>query len=321
MPGAGGFEAGGFQEGFYCGWGEFVTVFGVDGFAGSEVEGEGGSAGVFGDVDALGVERLEVHLDAGFGGVPEGDVAEGREVEVGSEVAVEAGEDVAVEGGGDAGGVVVGGEEGGFVFVRAGAEVGAEEEGVAGEELGAEVAEDVAGGRGGEVADAGTDVEGEGAGVGEAVFGEGLAGVVGDLTADGDAGDVGEDVFAGSVEGGLGDVYGLVDDVSLMADGGSEEDAGLGGGACAELDEGEGLPFGAGGGGDDLVGVGGEDAALGAGEVVLGEGGDLLEEMGAGFVVEEPGREGFARGGEAGAGFASDGLGGGVGGRGFVRIS
>ena len=68
---------------------------------------------------------------------------------------------------------------------------------------------------------------------------------------------------------------------------------------------------------DDLVGVGGEDAALGAGEVVLGEGGDLLEEMGAGFVVEEPRGEGFGRGGEAGAGFVGDGFGGGVEDRGF----
>ena len=50
----------------------------MDGFAGSEVEGEGGAGGVFGDVDPLGVEGFEVHLDAGFGGVPEGYVAEGR---------------------------------------------------------------------------------------------------------------------------------------------------------------------------------------------------------------------------------------------------
>ena len=71
----------------------------------------------------------------------------------------------------------------------AGGEVGAEEEGVAGEELGAEVGEDVVGVVGGEVADAGADVEGEGAGVGQAVEGKASAGVVGDLDADGDAGD------------------------------------------------------------------------------------------------------------------------------------
>ena len=54
--------------------------------------------------------------------------------------------------------------------------------------------------------------------------------------------------------------------------------------------------------------MGGEDAALGAGEVVLGELGDLLEEMGAVFVVEEPGGEGFGGGGEADAGFVGYGF-------------
>ena len=60
---------------------------------------------------------------------------------------------------------------------------------------------------------------------------------------------------------------------------------------------------------EDLVGVGGEEGALGAGEVVLGEGGDLLEEAGAGGVVEEPGGEGFWRGGEAATGLGGDGVG------------
>ena len=52
----------------------------------------------------------------------------------------------------------------------------------------------------------------------------------------------------------------------------------------------------------------GEQGALGAGEVVLGEVGDLLEEVGAALVVEEPGGEGLRRGGEAGEGFVEDGL-------------
>ena len=114
-----------------------------------------------GDVDGLGDEAFEVHFDAAVVGVPAGAVGEGVEVEVGVEVAVEAGEDVEVEGGGDAGCVVVGGEEGGDGFVGAGGEVGAEEEGVAGLEVGAEVAEDGLGFVGREVADAGADVEGE----------------------------------------------------------------------------------------------------------------------------------------------------------------
>src|ERR1700727_1847581 len=93
---------------------------------------------------------------------------------------------------------------------KAGSEIGAEEELVAGEELGAEVSQHVACGFGREVADAGTDVEGEGAGVGEAVEREGLGSVVGDLTSNDDAGDVGADVFGGGGEGGLGYIDGLI---------------------------------------------------------------------------------------------------------------
>ena len=54
--------------------------------------------------------------------------------------------------------------------------------------------------------------------------------------------------------------------------------------------------------------MGGEESTLGAGEVVLGDVGDLLEEVGAAVVVKEPGREGFGGGGQAGEGFVEDGL-------------
>src|ERR1700733_2955933 len=114
LPGFCGGEPGGGKERIDCRGGEFVAVFGVDGFAGGEVDGEGWAGRVRGDVDALGGQGFEVHLDARLGGVPDGFVAEVLDVEVGAEVAVEAGEDVEVEGGGGAGGVVVGGEEGGF---------------------------------------------------------------------------------------------------------------------------------------------------------------------------------------------------------------
>ena len=70
--GVGGGEAGGGEQGGDACAGEFVTVFGVDGFAGGEVQGEGGSGGGGGDVDLLGREGFEVHLDARFGGVPDG---------------------------------------------------------------------------------------------------------------------------------------------------------------------------------------------------------------------------------------------------------
>ena len=44
VPGVCGVETGGLEKGFDGGGGELVAVFGVDGFAGGEVEGEGGAA-------------------------------------------------------------------------------------------------------------------------------------------------------------------------------------------------------------------------------------------------------------------------------------
>ena len=113
------------------------------------------------------------------------------------------------------GGVVVGGEQGGDGFGGAGCEVGAEQQGVAGSELGAEAGEDLAGFGGGEVADAGADVEGENAGVGRALDADGVGDVVGDAWADGDTGDGEFDLGAGLVECGGADVDGLVEDVRL----------------------------------------------------------------------------------------------------------
>lgn len=69
-PGAGGLEAGGGEEAFEGVGAEFVTVFGMNGFAGDEVEGEGGAGGVGGDADLLAAERDKMHFDAGVGGVP-----------------------------------------------------------------------------------------------------------------------------------------------------------------------------------------------------------------------------------------------------------
>ncbi len=92
------------------GGGEFVTVFGVNGFAWDEVQGEGGAGGVGGDDHGLPCEGFEVHFDTGVGGVPAGLVTEVGEAEVGSKVAVEAGEEIEIEGSGDTGGVVVGAE-------------------------------------------------------------------------------------------------------------------------------------------------------------------------------------------------------------------
>lgn len=104
-------------------------------FTGFEREGEGRATTVGRDGYDLVDQRLEMHLDAGFSGVPASLMAKVGEGEVGVEVAVEAGENVEVEGCGDAGSVVVCGEELGDAFVGAGGEVGAEEEHVSGLEL------------------------------------------------------------------------------------------------------------------------------------------------------------------------------------------
>src|ERR1039458_8205897 len=138
--------------------------------------------------------------------------------------------------------------------------------------------EDLAGFGGGEVADAGADVEGENAGacpseraptpvnkfagdpgaptpvnkftgdpgarrgprtLGRTLDADGFGDVVGDAGADGDDGDGELDLGAGLVEGGGGDVDGLVEDVRLLPREGAEEDSGFGGGAGAELGDGE----------------------------------------------------------------------------------
>ena len=101
-----------------------VAVLGMDGFSRGEVDGE-----IEGDdADLLRCAADKMHLDAGFGRVPEGAMGEGIRIEVRAELAIEAHQNVPIEGRGDAGGIVVGGEERGFVLD----EVDAEEQAVAG---------------------------------------------------------------------------------------------------------------------------------------------------------------------------------------------
>ena len=60
---------------------------------------------------------------------------------------------------------------------------------------------------------------------------------------------------------------------------------------------------------EDRVRMGSEDRALGAGEVVLGQRGNLLKELRATLVVEEPRRQRLLRGfGKAGEGGLEDGV-------------
>ncbi len=92
--------------------------------------------------------------------------------------------------------------------MRSGREVSTEEERVTGEKLGAKVGEDSVGVSRREIADAGANIESKGAGVGETVERQALAGVVRDLNADRDAGDVGLNVLGGLIESRGRDIYG-----------------------------------------------------------------------------------------------------------------
>lgn len=122
----------------------------------------------------------------------------------------------------------------------------------------------------------------------------------------GNARKAGLDVGCGFVESAGRDVYGLVENASLPPDGGGQKDAGFGGGSGTEFEDGKGMATGS--GFENVLGVRGEDGALGAGEVVLREGGDLFKEIGAASVVKEPGRESARGGEEAGAGLLGDGV-------------
>ena len=84
-----------------------------------------------------------------------------------------------------------------------------------------------------------------------------------------------------------GDVNRLVDDGTLTAYSGGEQEASLLGRSCTKLADPE--AFSCSGTGHNGAGVCGEDGALGAGQVVLGQFCDLFEEPRALFVIEEPG--------------------------------
>ena len=76
--------------------------------------------------------------------------------------------------------------------------------------------------------------------MGGTLDGERVGDVVGDARADGDAWDGALDLRVGFVERGGADVDGLVEDVRLDLGERAQQDAGLAGGAGAELGDGEG---------------------------------------------------------------------------------
>ncbi len=206
-------EAGAFHQLCYAVAGVFVAVLGVHVLAGGEGDGEVEG----GDADVLVAKALDVHLDARGARVPLGPVGEVFAAEVGAELAVETGEEVEVEVGGDAGFIVIGGEElADALATVAGGEVDAEEEAVSGAHGGADAVEEGFGGFGLKVADAGANPEEEVAFGGFAGGEVPLDGVIGDYGIGGDAGELLLDAGAGDVKGGGGDVYGEIADGALL---------------------------------------------------------------------------------------------------------
>ena len=94
-------------------------------------------------------------------------------------------------------------------------------------------------------------------------------------------------MLTGLVESAGADVDRLVENARLPAGRRFKQQARLGSGSGAELDEGHICPERI----EDLVGMGGEDVSFGAGEVVLGQFGDLLKERRADLIIKKPRRQ------------------------------
>ncbi len=125
----------------------------MDAFAGGEVPDRAASA-----FRPTGVEfaaRLQMHFDAGLGGVEEGHVLPIGDRKVGIEPGIDVAQQVAVEGGRDAQGVVVGRIEYGFVLDQ----IDPDQQAARGIHLSGQPLEEGAGFGRAEVADAGTGIE------------------------------------------------------------------------------------------------------------------------------------------------------------------
>src|SRR5579863_4969431 len=148
-------EAGAGEERLRFAGGELVAVLGVDGLIRAEMNAEPES----GDGDALGAAADKMHFNARGSAVPDGTMLECFEIELGAELAVQPLKQIQIEGCGDAFGVVVSGDERGYIL----AQIDAEQESVAGIEMRANAPQKSGGVGGLKVADARADEEDEAA--------------------------------------------------------------------------------------------------------------------------------------------------------------
>src|SRR3954463_5357689 len=234
--------------------------------------------------------RPQAHLDPFVLGVPERDVVERVEVEVGLELSVEHGQHVAVERGGDPGGVVVGADQAaGFLD-----QIGTEQEGIARSQGARHSGEEVAPGTWFQVAD-GRAEEGDQAATARR---RQLAQVPGEVTDD--RGDLQAGVLVGERRPCRPEHRGVDVERNEPPQGprcaqGGQQQPRLLRRAAAEFDEQVGTR-----GGGDLRGPRVEDRPLGPGRVVLRQPRDPIEQFAAALVVEPAWREGLRRRGEPG---------------------
>ena len=209
---------------------------------------------------------------------PAGFVSELLEIEIGAEFAIDAREDVHIEGSGDAGGIVVGEQLCGDVFL----EVGADEKGIAGRQDRTHLAEKIVGRGPIEIAD-GAAEEKDADGVARlAAIDDGAKAFEIRLfeTDDVDEVDLAEFFFAGG-ERGRGD-FNWVIESGLATRDGFENPASFFAAAAAEFGDVRGKRRAR----DHFAGVAAEQARVRAGKAVLRQKADGFEERGANLVVK-----------------------------------
>src|SRR6185437_8159817 len=183
----------------------------------------------------------------------------------------------------------------------------AEQQQVAGSKPFANLAQNLYGVGGLEVADAGTDVENHTAARGWNI--RDAVGVVGHARLDADAGNFRLKMLGSGGQRGFRNIDGDIIHRALAVDGGLEEQAGFFRSSGAEFDYGKGTRTGL---LKNLVRVARKNGALGAGEVILGQASNGLEEARTAFVIKQPRRKPLWTCGEAAKNLGADGSGSGL---------